>query len=143
MNEFSHYGHKTRKDMENCSACILLHSGEEGPNYAAWPLSFISSGRAIPKKYYKALVNELKSENMLYVKNLEKRLQGTGLENFIEIAKKELGLTDSQRMKKYHLDNISRRLKYIQNSQEINSFHLDDIRKNLSELEKLQNSENE
>jgi hypothetical protein len=79
MNEFIHYGHRSRKDMENCSACVLLFSGSEGPNYAGWPLSFIQNGRRIPEKYMKALAQELtRTDNMAYVNNLKEKLVGAG-----------------------------------------------------------------
>jgi hypothetical protein len=81
--EFIHDKHN-KKDMENCAACILLHSGEEGPNYAAWPLSFLVNGKDIPRKYFKALENELKSDNLAYVKNLENHLKNTKYESFIK-----------------------------------------------------------
>lgn len=80
MSEFSHYGnHRPGTDMENCSACVLECSGEEGPNYAGWPLSFIKNGRSIPFKYRKALANELKrTDNPAYVKNLKTQLTAIG-----------------------------------------------------------------
>jgi len=81
--EFQHENHRKSKDMENCAACILLFSGIEGPNYSAWPLSFLVNNRAIPKKYFKALEKELLSDNLLYVANLKKHLKGTPYENFI------------------------------------------------------------
>jgi hypothetical protein len=86
MSEFSHYGHHpSRKDMENCGACALLYAGEEGPNYAAWPLSFLKSGRAIPSKYLGALKKELqRTDNMAYVNNLKAHLKGTSYESLIE-----------------------------------------------------------
>lgn len=84
MNEFTHYssGHSEhgRKDMENCGACVLLYSDEEGPNYAGWPLSFIQNGRSIPRKYYKALLRELdRTDNDAYVNNLKEKLKSAGI----------------------------------------------------------------
>lgn len=73
MSEFTHYGHRTVKDMENCSACVLLYSKNK-PDYAAWPLSFIRNGRPIPAKYLKALKEELLSDNKAYVDHLKDEL---------------------------------------------------------------------
>jgi hypothetical protein len=78
MNEFTHYGHGSKKDMENCSACALLYAGEEGPNYAGWPLAFLLNGRTIPTKYLNALKKELKSDNHAYVQNLKNKLLDNG-----------------------------------------------------------------
>lgn len=79
MSEFKHYsnGHNEKnKDMENCGACVLLYSGEEGPNYSGWPLSFLRSGREIPAKYYKALIKETeRTDNFPYVNNLKRKLE--------------------------------------------------------------------
>jgi hypothetical protein len=83
VSEFQHYSGCKSKDMENCAACVLLFSGEEGPNYAAWPLSFIQSGRRIPGKYMKALAKELKCDNKAYVDNLKEHLIKAGYEDFL------------------------------------------------------------
>jgi hypothetical protein len=67
--------------MENCGACILLASGEDGPNYAGWPLAFIQAGRSIPYKYKKALAKELnRTDNLAYVNNLKSKLDAIGFE---------------------------------------------------------------
>lgn len=76
MSEFTHYTGCRYKDIDNCSACALLNAGEEGPNYAGWPIAFIQSGRRIPNKYKNALEKELqRTDNIPYVENL-KRLLG-------------------------------------------------------------------
>lgn len=82
-NVFTHYssGHSEHghKDMENCGACVLLYSGKEGPNYAAWPLAFIENGRRIPSKYIGALRLELRrTDNMPYLNNLKDKLWAAG-----------------------------------------------------------------
>jgi len=143
MNEFTHYGHRTKKDMENCSACILLFSGKEGPNYAAWPLSFLANGRDIPSKYFEALKTELKSENMFYVKNLESKLVGTKYENFILEAKNELGLSDKERWIAYHSNAIETRLDSIKRGLGDGKFQLIQLKKHVSELSKLVKSKKE
>lgn len=81
MSEFTHYQGCRFKDPDNCSACALLNAGEEGPNYAGWPLAFIQAGRAIPCKYRKALAKELsRTDNMRYVENLKSKLDSIGFE---------------------------------------------------------------
>jgi hypothetical protein len=81
MNEFTHYTGCRNKDPDNCSACALLNSGEEGPNYAGWPLAFIQAGLSIPYKYRKALAKELSREdNQAYVDNLKTKLDAIGFQ---------------------------------------------------------------
>lgn len=88
--EFQHYAdHSKEHDMENCGACCLLHSGSEGPNYAAWPLSFLVNNKPIPEKYFNALKNELKSDNIAYVNNLKNHLIDTPYEWFIDEAEQQ------------------------------------------------------
>ncbi len=75
MSEFTHYQGCRGKDPDNCSACALLNAGEEGPNYAGWPISFIQSGRSIPTRYKEALKRELeRTDNPAYVENLKRLL---------------------------------------------------------------------
>lgn len=86
-SEFKHYasGHsKHRADMLNCSACALMFA-EHAPNYAAWPLAFLESGRAIPERYLPALKEELnRTDNMAYVDNLKQKLKGTSYEYLLD-----------------------------------------------------------
>lgn len=79
MSEFSHYKGCKYKDPDNCGGCALTVGGEEGPNYAAWPLSYMLAGRAIPKKWTKAFVLEFQSDNKPYVANLMKHLDSHGI----------------------------------------------------------------
>lgn len=81
MNEFTHYSGCKNSDPDNCSACALLNAGSEGPNYAGWPLSFLSSGRSIPFKYRNALAAELKrTDNEAYLTNLKQKLDEAGFQ---------------------------------------------------------------
>lgn len=86
MSEFQHYSHHpSHKDLDNCNACALLYAGEEGPNYAGWPLSFLSTGRPIPSKYMEALKKELKrTDNMAYVNNLKEHLLNSSYAHLLE-----------------------------------------------------------
>lgn len=81
MSEFTHYPGCRGKDPQNCSACALLHAGEEGPNYAGWPLAFMQNRIRIPKRYMKALKAETeRTDNMAYVENLKNQLKANGYE---------------------------------------------------------------
>jgi hypothetical protein len=79
MSEFRHYDHGPQLDMENCSACVLLHADHRGPNYAGWPLAFMQSGRRIPTRYHDALLSECdRTDNPAYVENLKTKLKEAG-----------------------------------------------------------------
>jgi hypothetical protein len=78
MSEFEHYTGCKRKDPLNCSACALTTGGEEGPNYAAWPLAYLINNRPIPKAWHGALKRELESSNVAYVQNLKAHLEKKG-----------------------------------------------------------------
>lgn len=81
MSEFTHYQGCRGKDLENCSACALLNAGEEGPNYAGWPIAFLQNGRSLPFKYRNALKRELsRTDNDAYVSNLKAKLDENGFE---------------------------------------------------------------
>lgn len=81
MSEFTHYTGCRFKDPENCSGCALTTGGEEGPNYAGWPLSYLQNNRVIPKKWYGALKRELeRTDNPAYVRNLKEKLGKKGYE---------------------------------------------------------------
>ena len=80
MSEFNHYNGCKFKDPDNCSGCALTTGGEEGPNYAAWPLSYIRHRKPIPRKWMMALIKELTSDNEAYVNNLKQKLIERGLE---------------------------------------------------------------
>jgi hypothetical protein len=79
MSEFTHYTGCGRKDPLNCSACALTTGGEEGPNYAGWPLVYLIHGRTIPKVWDGALKRELeRTDNPAYVQNLKQQLEKKG-----------------------------------------------------------------
>lgn len=68
--EFSHYPGCRNRDPDNCGGCALTHGGAEGPNYAAWPLSYMETNRTIPAKWKGAFVLELASGNRAYADNV-------------------------------------------------------------------------
>lgn len=78
MSEFRHYTGCKYKDPENCSGCALTQGGEEGPNYAAWPLCYIERGHIIPAKWKRAFERERQSENRAYAQNLENKIKELG-----------------------------------------------------------------
>lgn len=79
MSEFTHYTGCNRKDPENCSACALTTGGENGPNYAGWPLAYLINNRIIPKVWLGALKKELtRTDNLAYVQNLREQLEKKG-----------------------------------------------------------------
>lgn len=87
MSEFTHYSGCRLKDPDNCSACalttpIMIDYGNGvqrmGINYSGWPLSYMQNGRAIPKKFYGYLLEELESDNKAYVTNLINQLVKNG-----------------------------------------------------------------
>ena len=81
MSEFNHYDGCKFKDPDNCSGCALTTGGKDGPNYAAWPISYLRNNRPIPRKWIGALLKELNSDNKAYVENIRKHLKMRGLEN--------------------------------------------------------------
>lgn len=79
MSEFSHYKGCRFKDPDNCSGCALTTGGDEGPNYAGWPIAYLQNGRLIPKKWMGALKNELnRTDNLAYTENLKTQLKKRG-----------------------------------------------------------------
>ena len=79
-SEFQHYPGCRNRDVDNCSGCALTHGGEEGPNYAAWPLVYVEQHRAIPAKWRQALEAELHSSNTAYADNLARTIALHGIE---------------------------------------------------------------
>ena len=78
--EFEHYHGCRFKDPDNCSGCALTTGGEDGPNYAAWPLAYIENHRAIPAKWRNALQRELeRTDNTAYVANINEQIRVHGL----------------------------------------------------------------
>lgn len=83
MSEFKHDPkHKSGTDTDNCGACALENpvdiDGKIGINYSGWPLSYLQSGRSIPKEFMGYLLDELNSSNLAYAKNLETQLIAHG-----------------------------------------------------------------
>lgn len=94
MSEFKHYSkHKSGTDTDNCGACALENpvevNGKMGINYAGWPISYLQSGRRIPKDFMGYLLDELNSSNLAYAKNLEMQLiaHGYNLEEIVNTTK--------------------------------------------------------
>jgi hypothetical protein len=78
--EFEHYPGCRLRDPDNCSGCALTHGGEEGPNYAAWPLVYMENNRTIPAKWRKAFERELaRTDNPAYVENLKRTMAKHGV----------------------------------------------------------------
>jgi hypothetical protein len=76
--EFEHYD-GCQGDVENCGACALTNQRQDSPNYAAWPLSYMSNRRTIPAKWFDAFCRELQSNNRAYVDNIRKHIAEYGV----------------------------------------------------------------
>ncbi len=78
--EFEHYPGCKHRDPDNCSGCALTQGGEDGPNYAAWPLVYMENGRAIPAKWREAFKREMaQTENVPYADNVRGTMQRLGV----------------------------------------------------------------
>ena len=79
-NEFSHYDGCRHRDPDNCGACALTDTRQDVPNYAAWPLAYMETGRAIPVKWFQAFVDEMnRTDNPAYAENLRRTLKAYGV----------------------------------------------------------------
>lgn len=78
-SEFQHYDGCRHRDPDNCSGCALTTGGNEGPNYAGWPLVYIENHRAIPAKWRAAFQRELDSDNRPYANNIRAQWAKHGL----------------------------------------------------------------
>jgi len=88
--EFEHYDGCGYDDPDNCSACALTDLRQDSPNYAAWPLAYIENDRAIPGKWFKAFLEELKDDNQAYVDNLYQTVAKYGV-RFNRVSTRPLG----------------------------------------------------
>ena len=78
--EFNHYPGCLYRDPANCSGCALTNTNQDAPNYAAWPIAYMESGRAIPSKWRDAFKAEMiRDDNPLYTKNIELAMKKYGV----------------------------------------------------------------
>lgn len=78
-HEFDHYDGCKHRDPDNCSGCALTTGGEEGPNYAGWPLAYMANKHTIPAKWFSAFERELASDNRAYADNIKKHIVQYGV----------------------------------------------------------------
>jgi hypothetical protein len=77
--EFDHYDSCKHRDPDNCSGCALTTGGEDGPNYAGWPLAYMANKRTIPAKWFSAFQRELASGNRAYADNIKQHILRYGV----------------------------------------------------------------